>query len=85
MNGHIEDGSAENGTIPPFFKFGTPVAIYFVSAGWSGDKPRFKGKQTMFDIDFANNKALSAVFALVASAVMMAHAIIPASPAGLLA
>jgi len=39
----------------------------------------------MFNIDFANNKALSAVFALVASAVMMAHAIIPASPAGLLA
>ncbi|MBX7535688.1 recombination protein F [Qipengyuania sp. GH1] len=39
----------------------------------------------MFDIDFANNKALAVVFAFGASALMMAYAIIPASPAGLLA
>ena len=85
MNGAIPNGSVRNGSIPPFFKFGMAVAINLVSAGWSGDKPRLKGKQTMFDIDFANNKALAAVFAFGASALMMAYAIIPASPAGLLA
>ncbi|GAB5351265.1 recombination protein F [Qipengyuania sp. 483] len=38
----------------------------------------------MFNIDFANNKAIAAVFAFGASAMMMAYAIIPASPSGLL-
>ena len=39
----------------------------------------------MFAFDFANNKALASVFAIGASALMMAMAIVPASPAGLLA
>ncbi|MBA4764805.1 MAG: recombination protein F [Erythrobacter sp.] len=34
---------------------------------------------------FASNKALAAVFAVGASALMMAYAIVPASPAGLIA
>ena len=39
----------------------------------------------MSAFDFASNKALAAVFAFGASALMMAYAIVPASPAGLLA
>ncbi|MBX7527357.1 recombination protein F [Qipengyuania vesicularis] len=39
----------------------------------------------MFAIDFASNKALASVFAIGASALFMAMAIVPASPAGLLA
>ncbi len=39
----------------------------------------------MFAFDFANNKAFASVFALGASALMMAMAIVPASPAGLIA
>lgn len=39
----------------------------------------------MFDIDFASNKAFASVFAIGASALLMAMAIIPASPAGLFA
>ena len=39
----------------------------------------------MFAFDIANNKALASVFALAATSLFMAMAIIPASPAGLLA
>ena len=39
----------------------------------------------MFAFDASNNKALASVFAFVASAIMMAMAIVPASPAGLIA
>lgn len=36
-------------------------------------------------IEFASNKAFAAVFAFAVSAVCMAAAIVPASPAGLIA
>ncbi len=39
----------------------------------------------MFAFDFSENKAFASVFAIGASALLMAMAIIPASPAGLLA
>ncbi|MBX7533295.1 MULTISPECIES: recombination protein F [Qipengyuania] len=39
----------------------------------------------MFAFDASNNKALASVFAFAASAIMMAMAIVPASPAGLIA
>lgn len=46
---------------------------------------KVQGKHTMSAFDFANNKALAAVFAIGASALMMAYAIVPASPVGLVA
>ena len=39
----------------------------------------------MFAFDASNSKAFASVFALAASAFFMAMAIVPASPAGLLA
>lgn len=39
----------------------------------------------MFALDFVNNKAFASVLAIGASALFMAMAIVPASPAGLLA
>ena len=39
----------------------------------------------MFAFEFANNKAFASVFAIGASALLMAMAIVPASPAGLIA
>ncbi|QYJ06653.1 recombination protein F [Qipengyuania flava] len=36
-------------------------------------------------LDYASNKAVAAVFALSVSAMFMAAAIVPASPAGLIA
>jgi hypothetical protein len=53
--------------------------------GWSGEnKPRFK-ELPMSIFDYASNRAVAAVFALSVSAMFMAAAIIPASPAGLVA
>ncbi|WP_324826849.1 recombination protein F [Qipengyuania zhejiangensis] len=39
----------------------------------------------MSAFDYASNRALAAVFAIAVSAVCMAAAIVPASPAGLIA
>lgn len=53
-----------------------------------GSAGREKGKREtliMNAIEFASNKAFAAVFAFAVSAVCMAAAIVPASPAGLIA
>lgn len=39
----------------------------------------------MSSFEFASQKAFAAVFAVAASAMLMAYAIVPASPAGLIA
>lgn len=39
----------------------------------------------MFTFDFANNKVFASVFAIGASALLMAMAIVPATPAGMFA
>lgn len=74
-----------NDGFPPFFEFGTPVAMMLVFAGWSDELAKVQGNYTMSAFEFASNKALAAVFAIGASAIMMAYAIVPASPAGLIA
>ena len=46
---------------------------------------KVQGDHQMSAFDYASNRALAAVFALAVSAVSMAIAIVPASPAGFVA
>tara|TARA_B100001057_G_scaffold485995_1_gene566486 strand:- start:1202 stop:1546 length:345 start_codon:yes stop_codon:yes gene_type:complete len=76
--------SGGNGCFLRFLEFGTPIAMYWASRMVRENKPRFK-ELPMSIFDYASNRAVAAVFALSVSAMFMAAAIIPASPAGLVA
>lgn len=78
----VKFGMAEFGH---FSSLARPLQCCLCSPDGPTNQPRFKGIITMSAFEFASNKALAAVFAIGASAIMMAYAIVPASPAGLLA
>ncbi|MEO1967262.1 MAG: hypothetical protein ABGW87_00935 [Sphingomonadaceae bacterium] len=81
MNDAVSLHSDKNVGFPGFFKFGTPVAIPCHVPGMIRSNIR---KEVFMSIFNANN-ALAAVAAFAISALCMAAAIVPASPAGLFA
>ena len=76
---------AENGGFLRFFEFGTTRAISSASPRISQGALKIARDHTMTALEYTGNKALAACFAFAFSALFLATAIIPATPAGFIA
>lgn len=85
MNGAQRERSGKNPGFLRFFKFGTPVAKHWSTRMTGGKQTKVQGDYPMSILENASSRALAAVFAFGVSAMFMAAAIVPASPAGLIA
>jgi len=77
MNGAFSLAPAQRPGNLPFFKFGTPPAVYWVSQTTLTIEPKETTKMTASN---TANRFLAAAFSVAISAATFAYAIIPASP-----
>ena len=85
MNATRDRCSAKNGGNLPFFEFGTLVAKYWASRMVREKRNKVQGEYQMSAFEYAGNRAVAAVFAIAVSVASLAIAVVPASPAGLIA